>query len=54
VARWTWRSSRQIEDLARRLPLQHQRDVYHCQVHVSLALAEARDRLRRLERESSR
>jgi TRAP transporter TAXI family solute receptor len=45
---------RQTEDLARRLPLQHQRDVYHCRVHVSLALAEARDRLRRLERDSSR
>jgi hypothetical protein len=40
----------QIETLARRLPLQHQRDVYHCRVHVSLVLAEARDRLRRLER----
>ncbi|HEX5531274.1 MAG TPA: TAXI family TRAP transporter solute-binding subunit [Methylomirabilota bacterium] len=40
----------QIEALARRLPLQHQRDVYHCRVHVSLVLAEARDRLRRLER----
>jgi uncharacterized protein len=39
-----------IEALARRLPLQHQRDVYHCRVHVSVALAEARDRLRRLER----
>ena len=39
-----------IEALARRLPLQHQRDVYHCRVHVSLVLAEARDRLRRLER----
>ncbi|HZP36464.1 MAG TPA: TAXI family TRAP transporter solute-binding subunit [Methylomirabilota bacterium] len=40
----------QLEQLARRLPLQHQRDVYHCRVHVSLVLAEARDRLRRLER----
>ena len=28
----------------------NQRDVYHCRVHVSLVLAEARDRLRRLER----
>ena len=40
----------QLEQLARRLPLQHQRDVYHCRVHVSLVLVEARDRLRRLER----
>jgi TRAP transporter TAXI family solute receptor len=40
----------QLEQVARRLPLQHQRDVYHCRVHVSLVLAEARDRLRRLER----
>ncbi len=40
----------QIEGLARRLPLQHQRDAYQCRVHVSLVLAEARDRLRQLER----
>ncbi len=40
-----------IEGLARRLPLQHQRDVYHCRLHVSLVLTEARDRLRRMERE---
>jgi len=39
----------QIEGLARRLSLQHQRDVYHCRLHVSLVLTEARDRLRRLE-----
>ena len=39
----------QIEGLARRLPLQHQRDAYQCRVHVSLVLAEARDRLRELE-----
>lgn len=39
----------QIEGLARRLSLQHQRDVYHCRRHVSLVLTEARDRLRRLE-----
>lgn len=38
----------QIEALARRLPLQHQRDVYHCRLHVSLVLAEAGDRLRRM------
>jgi hypothetical protein len=37
----------QIEALARRLPLQHQRDIYHCRLHVSLVLAEARDRLHR-------
>ncbi|HWP73708.1 MAG TPA: TAXI family TRAP transporter solute-binding subunit [Methylomirabilota bacterium] len=39
----------QIEGLARRLPLQHQRDAYQCRIHVSLVLAEARDRLRELE-----
>lgn len=39
-----------VEGLARRLPLQHQRDVYHCRLHVSLVLAEARDRLQRMER----
>lgn len=39
----------QIEGLARRLSLPHQRDVYHCRLHVSLVLTEARDRLRRLE-----
>jgi len=39
----------QIEGLARRLPLQHQRDVYHCRLHVSLVLSEARDHLRDLE-----
>jgi TRAP transporter TAXI family solute receptor len=37
----------QIEALARRRPLQHQRDIYHCRLHVSLVLAEARDRLHR-------
>jgi TRAP transporter TAXI family solute receptor len=35
----------QIEALAQRLPLQHQRDLYHCRLHVSLVLAEARERL---------
>ena len=40
-----------IEALARRLPLQHQRDVYHCRLHVSLVLAEARDRLKRMEQD---
>ena len=44
----------QIEGLARRLPLQHQRDAYRCRVHVSLVLAEARDRLRQLERAAAR
>jgi TRAP transporter TAXI family solute receptor len=39
----------QIEGLARRLSLQHQRDVYHCRLHVALVLNEARDRLRRPE-----
>lgn len=39
----------QIEGLVRRLPLQHQRDAYQCRVHVSLVLAEARDRLREME-----
>ena len=39
----------QIEGLARRLPLQHQRDVYHCRLHVALVLTEARDRLHRLD-----
>ena len=38
----------QIEGLARRLSLQHQRDVYHCRLHVALVLTEARDRLHRL------
>jgi hypothetical protein len=40
----------QIEGLARKLSLPHQRDVYHARLHVSLVLAEARDRLERLER----
>jgi uncharacterized protein len=40
----------QIERLARKLSLPHQRDVYHARLHVSLVLAEARDRLERLER----
>jgi hypothetical protein len=31
----------QIEGLARRLSLQHQRDVYHCRLHVSLVLTES-------------
>jgi hypothetical protein len=39
----------QIEGLARRLSLQHQRDVYHCRLHVALVLSEARDRLHRAE-----
>ena len=39
----------QIEGLARRLALPHQRDVYHCRLHVALVLNEARDRLRRAE-----
>jgi hypothetical protein len=39
----------QIEGLAQWLPLQHQRDVYHCRLHVSLVLSEARDHLRDLE-----
>lgn len=34
-----------IEALAQRLPLKHQRDLYHCRLHVSLVLAEARERL---------
>lgn len=38
-----------IEGLARRLSLQHQRDVYHCRLHVALVLNEARDHLRRAE-----
>jgi hypothetical protein len=41
----------QIEALPRRLGLQHQRDVYHCRLHVALVLTEARDRLNRLEHE---
>lgn len=41
-----------IEGLARRLPLQHQRDLYHCRLHVWLVLAEARDRLQHLEQPS--
>ena len=44
----------QLEGLSRRLSLQHQRDVYHCRVHVSVVLAEARDRLRQLERAAAR
>ena len=40
----------QIEGLARKLSLPHQRDVYHARLHISLVLAEARDRLERLER----
>jgi TRAP transporter TAXI family solute receptor len=43
-----------IESLAHRLPLQHQRDVYHCRLHVALVLTEARDRLERLERAPAR
>lgn len=39
----------QIEGLTRRLGLQHQRDAYHCRLHVALVLTEARDRLHRLE-----
>lgn len=39
----------QTEGLARRLGLQHQRDVYHCRLHVALVLTEARDRLARME-----
>jgi hypothetical protein len=39
----------QIEGLAQRLSLPHQRDVYHCRLHVALVLTEARDRLRRME-----
>ena len=39
----------QIEGLARRLSLQHQRDVYHCRLHVALVLSEARDRLHHAE-----
>jgi TRAP transporter TAXI family solute receptor len=34
-----------IEAIAQRLPLKHQRDLYHCRLHVSLVLAEARERL---------
>ena len=34
-----------IEAFAQHLPLQHQRDLYHCRLHVSLVLAEARERL---------
>jgi TRAP transporter TAXI family solute receptor len=44
----------QLEGLSRRLSLQHQRDVYHCRVHVSVVLTEARDRLRQLERAAAR
>jgi hypothetical protein len=43
----------QIEGLARRLSLQHQRDVYHCRLHVALALEEARARLEGAEKGSS-
>ncbi|HYB69353.1 MAG TPA: TAXI family TRAP transporter solute-binding subunit [Candidatus Bathyarchaeia archaeon] len=39
----------QVEALARRLSLPHQRDVYHARLHVALVLTEARDRLARLE-----
>jgi TRAP transporter TAXI family solute receptor len=39
----------QVEGLTRSLSLQHQRDVYHCRLHIALALDEARDRLRRSE-----
>ena len=39
----------QIEALPRRLGLSHQRDVYHCRVHVALVLAQAHARLQRLE-----
>ena len=35
----------QIEGLAQSLSLPHQRDVYHCRMHVALALEEARARL---------
>ncbi len=35
-----------IDSLTKRLPLQHQRDVYHCRMHASMVLTEARDRLR--------
>lgn len=37
------------EEVARRLSLPHQRDVYHCRLHVGLVLNEARDRLLRTE-----
>jgi hypothetical protein len=43
----------QIEALARRLPLKHQRDVHHCRLHVSLALSDARDRLSRMAHEQA-
>ena len=36
---------RQVEGLAQSLSLPHQRDVYHCRMHVALALEEARARL---------
>lgn len=39
----------QVEGLTRSLSLPHQRDVYHCRLHIALALDEARDRLRRSE-----
>jgi TRAP transporter TAXI family solute receptor len=39
----------EVEKLARRLGLSHQRDVYHCRMHVALVLSEAHARLERLE-----
>ncbi|HEX7216644.1 MAG TPA: TAXI family TRAP transporter solute-binding subunit [Methylomirabilota bacterium] len=39
---------KRIEALTQRLPLKHQRDLYHCRLHVSLVLAEARERLTRM------
>lgn len=39
----------QVEGLTRSLSLPHQRDVYHCRLHVALALEEARARLGRSE-----
>jgi TRAP transporter TAXI family solute receptor len=39
----------QVEKLAQRLGLSHQRDVYHCRLHVALVLSEARARLEGLE-----
>jgi len=38
-----------VQAVARTLPLQQQRDIYHWRLHVSLILTEALDRLRRME-----
>jgi TRAP transporter TAXI family solute receptor len=42
-----------IEAIAQHMPVKHQRDLYHCRLHVSLVLAEARERLTAMARQPS-